>query len=548
MLRRGVRPDAQTHNSLINAFVKAGELGKALQIVSSMGQRGVKPTLITYNTLLDGCARAGNLTLARQTLVDMRRAGLQPSERTYAIMIHLCARRGRVDAAFEWVRQMEERQITPNAVTYTALINCCGKAGQLERAFSLLAEMQSRSDTKPNVVTYTSLIDACAKARQPRRAVAVFRQMIEAGVAPNDITCHALFSGCLQQGEVLLAREVLQYMTSVGLRPTAHSFTALLADAASGSAAFACLLRQLMTGQLTGGTPLTDMPTEQQSAANAPADGATVLGPASADADVSGAAAAVRGVTDLERDLDADLELDLERAPQPFLADTAKPPAPELQRVFGIFGQMRSLGVPADRAAYNALINACARAGDLTRAEGAFGEMVAAGISPDAISFSSLIKACAVAGDATRAEEIWLEMQQRTNHVSTYTPPSSHTYAHLMAVHRRVGSTERVLELLGEMSEPGHDDLSPSVVHYSLALQACDRYKELPLSLRRAMRIYGSMREHNLRLDSRGMLALTHICDAHGREDIARTIRQQRSMLGRHGRRYAGWYSADGDA
>ena len=81
----------------------------------------------------------------------------------------------------------------------------CGR-GQLERAFSLLAEMQSRSDTKPNVVTYTSLIDACAKARQPRRAVAVFRQMIERGVAPNDITCHALFSGCLQQARATVPR------------------------------------------------------------------------------------------------------------------------------------------------------------------------------------------------------------------------------------------------------------------------------------------------------------------------------------------------------
>ena len=539
MLRRGMAPDAQTHNSLINAFVKAGDLSKACLVASTMRQRGVQPTLVTYNTLLDGSAKAGNLTLARQTLSDMKLAGIKPSERTYSIMIHLFAKRGRVDAAFEWFQRMEQNGIRPNVVTYTSLIDACAKAGKLERAFALLAEMKLTASSaldkpeavakrpvaarrspqldstcaRPNVVTYTSLIDACAKARQPRRAVSVFRQMIDAGVAPNDITCNALFSGCLQQGEVLLAREVLQYMTQNGLRPSAHSFTALLADAASGSAAFACLLRQMQTGQLTGGSPMP-----------VPA--------------VDGAGEAAVG--DLEKLLDDDLVSDLERAPQPFLADGAKPAAPELQRVFGIFGQMRLLGVPADRAAYNALINACARAGDVPRAEGAFGEMVAAGIPPDAISFSSLIKACAVAGDAERAEEMFREMQQRTNHFTTFTPPSSHTYAHLMAAHRRAGNPPRVLELLDEMSAletvEASDEASdvsvvqPSVVHFSLALQACERFKELPLTLERGMGIYRDLRARNLRLDSRGMLALSRICEAHGRADLAQRLRQERSM------------------
>ena len=126
-------------------------------------------------------------------------------------------------------------------------------------------------------------------------------------------------------------------------------------------------------------------------------------------------------------------------------------------------------------------------------------------------------------------------MQQRTNHFSTYTPPSSHTYAHLMAVQRRAGNQARVLELLGQMSRPGHDRLRPSVVHYSLALQAVERYKKHPLSLTRAMRIYDEMRTHNLRLDSRGMLALTRVCEANGREDLARRVRQVPERVGAGG-------------
>ena len=48
-------------------------------------------------------------------------------------------------------------------------------------------------------------------------------------------------------------------------------------------------------------------------------------------------------------------------------------------------------------------------------------------------------QACAVAGDAEGAERVWSEMGQRTNHFSSYVPPSSHTYLHLMAAQARHG-------------------------------------------------------------------------------------------------------------
>ena len=129
---------------------------------------------------------------------------------------------------------------------------------------------------------------------------------------------------------------------------------------------------------------------------------------------------------------------------------------------------MRASGVYPDRAAYNALINACSSAADVPRATGAFGEMVAAGIKPDVISYTSLIKAHAVAGDAAGAEAIFHEMEQRTNHFTTFTPPSSHTFAHLMAVQLRAGNAGRVFLLLDDMRLRG---LRPAVAHLSYATQ-----------------------------------------------------------------------------
>ena len=73
------------------------------------------------------------------------------------------------------------------------------------------------------------------------------------GLLVQEIGC-CLFHGCLTAGEVLLAREVVQHMQAVGLKPSAYSFTALLSATANldasrqHSAAVACLLRQLAVG------------------------------------------------------------------------------------------------------------------------------------------------------------------------------------------------------------------------------------------------------------------------------------------------------------
>ena len=641
MLRRGLEPDAQTLNSLINAYAKAGHVSKAYAAADVMRKRGVSPTLITYNTLLDACARGGNvsLSLAYQTLQQVLAAKLQPNARTFSILIHLCARVGRVDDAFGWFRRMVAAGETPTAVTYSTLVNACGRAGQLERAFAVLDQM-SLVGLQPNVVTYTSLLDACAKARQLPRALGVFRAMIAAGVQPNRITCTALFHGCLTAGEVLLAREVIKHMSKLGLTPSAHSFTALLTattnldSSEQNSAAVACLLRQMAAaGVASGGAASAG--TSSLASAAAPKDAADAAD-AALQSVVTGGDQKDGGKTSLEDSIlgileqltkrprasriqqslalldtvlsarlrpptalwltlfaAADTSIELQAAVkrfhrardaglasrdspesaalvaatariasspgggggsegseslqaeggaekvrpqrvQPFLSSEAaassKPVAAAsdtLQAVFTVFTEMRAAGVAPDLAAFNALINACASVGDVSRAEGAFGELCAAGLSPDTISYTSLIKACAVAGDAARADRVYHEMQQRTNHFSTFTPPSAHTYRHLMAVHLEAAHAHTVLDLFDEMKARG---IAPGHAHYAAVLGAITLHSELPSSVRRAEEVYEAMRHDGFRLDTRTLLQLDSLCRRHDRVDLASRLRRERSI------------------
>ena len=210
------------------------------------------------------------------------------------------------------------------------------------------------------------------------------------------------------------------------------------------------------------------------------------------------------------------------------MADADTPVPDALVPVFAVFREMRDAKIAPDRAAYNALIDACASAGDVARAEGAFGELLASGITPDAISYTCIIKACAVAGDPRRADRIYAEMQQKSNHFSTFIPPSAYTYRHLMSAHVSARNPARVLDLFEEMNMRG---LAPTHQHYLLALEAVAQHPEKPLAVERATELYTSMRESGYRLDTKTLLALDHMCKLHGRCDLASRLRSERSMV-----------------
>ena len=103
-------------------------------------------------------------------------------------------------------------------------------------------------------------------------------------------------------------------------------------------------------------------------------------------------------------------------------ADTSA--ARELLHVFEVFNEMRAAGVEADNAAFNALINACAEAGDMVRAEAALGQMMRTGLTPDVISYNSCIASCERARDWPRAVSLLEEMRRDGP------APDSYSYNH----------------------------------------------------------------------------------------------------------------------
>lgn len=203
MILYGIQPDIQIYNSLLNAYSKAGEIDKAVNLFNQIIHNGtIKPTVVTFNTQIDCYARNGIISSVNDVFVIMRKHGIKPNIRTFSSLIHAYCEGGQVYSAIEIMKTMEKQNIVVSSVTYSIVLHALGRIGNLELAFDMIEKMKLKN-IHPNVVTLSSLIHACGKHKQIDKAFELYYEMIKSNVTelqPNSITGSSLVDICLKAG------------------------------------------------------------------------------------------------------------------------------------------------------------------------------------------------------------------------------------------------------------------------------------------------------------------------------------------------------------
>ncbi|EEC45269.1 predicted protein [Phaeodactylum tricornutum CCAP 1055/1] len=114
-----------------------------------------------------------------------------------------------------------------------------------------------------------------------------------------------------------------------------------------------------------------------------------------------------------------------------------------LLKVFLVFQEMKTAGAEPDVACYNALLRACARAGDFVRAQDVLAQMQATDLSPNDNSWRELLRAAAKIGRSDLAESIWRQAlvygnrRRYTDEPETKWMPTLKSFAALVASYMR---------------------------------------------------------------------------------------------------------------
>lgn len=239
-MKAGLVFDLYVATSLIDMYVKCGELGDARKLFDEMPVRDVS----SWNALISGYMKDGAVDLARELFDEMPTKNIV----SWTSMISGYTQNGLAANALQLFDKMSRRdsELKPNWVTIMSVLPACAHSSALEQGrrihrlareegldthpsvqtalVGMYAKCGSLADAevcfdriKPssrNLVAWNSMISAYASHGRGMDAVRTFDCMIQAGVRPDSITFTGLLSGCSHSGLVDVG---LRYFDSMSL-------------------------------------------------------------------------------------------------------------------------------------------------------------------------------------------------------------------------------------------------------------------------------------------------------------------------------------------
>lgn len=232
-------PDVQMYTTMINIHLRAKHVEEAMALFADMvaasqrngGQLNVGAE--TYNAVLNGLFLNRRHAQAQVLLEDMLAKGPAPNIGTINTFLRAHARLGDLQSVASTIRLADKLRLEPDVVTFTtildALLRQSGESASTDAVAKSLDIMNSLG-VQPNVVTYTAMIKACLvgadaahtdlasqtllKDSPDRRtqssndvrieaALELLDRMIDAKVAPSEITYTALINGAMQNPDAV---------------------------------------------------------------------------------------------------------------------------------------------------------------------------------------------------------------------------------------------------------------------------------------------------------------------------------------------------------
>ena len=170
MGKSGYNPTQKSYQYLIQAYVNAGKIDEALDILNYIRANNSqnRVELELYNEILKGYLDKERYKLAYKFFEKMMHIdGEHPNVNTYNIMMDYYKLTNNVNGGIGLLREMEDRGYIPNQETYNKLLLCCAY-GNLEdysytKMFDIFNEMIITKEIKPNNPTFCALITGCGR-------------------------------------------------------------------------------------------------------------------------------------------------------------------------------------------------------------------------------------------------------------------------------------------------------------------------------------------------------------------------------------------------
>ncbi|CAL0329703.1 unnamed protein product [Lupinus luteus] len=212
---------------VINALTNEGKHQEAENIIRRSLEGNSELDTVAYNTFIKAMLEAGKLQFASSIYEHMCSIGVALSIQTLNTMISVYGKDQKLDKAVDMFNKGRSLGLPLDEKAYMNLIGYYGKAGMMDEASQLFIKMQEE-DIKPGMVSYNIMINVYANAGLHHEAEKLFLAMQRQCCSPDSFTYLSLVQAYTVSQNYSKAEETIHAMRSKGIPPSCAHFNILL--------------------------------------------------------------------------------------------------------------------------------------------------------------------------------------------------------------------------------------------------------------------------------------------------------------------------------
>ncbi|KAH7575246.1 hypothetical protein JRO89_XS02G0069300 [Xanthoceras sorbifolium] len=211
VIKHGLEFDLFVSNALINVYAKFGILEHALRVFDKMVVRDI----VSWNSIIAAYEQNNDPIHAYGFFNKMQQVRIQPDSLTLVSLASILGVLGALRQGMKIHGQVIKDGLYLDVFVGTSLIDLYGKCGRLDDAMLLFYQMPRKTS-----VPWNAIISCHGVHGHADKALNLFREMLDEGVKPDDITFVSLLSACSHSGLVSEGQRCFHLMQGeCGIKP-----------------------------------------------------------------------------------------------------------------------------------------------------------------------------------------------------------------------------------------------------------------------------------------------------------------------------------------
>lgn len=196
------------------------------RVLEALSSIAIEPQEYHLVALMEAYVAAGQVPEAMQVLSTIRSVGLQPTAITAEPITAVLSSADVVDKAFYALEDLKAKGEVIDITALNVIIEASSRLNDLQR---VRANQMAAADlgVELDIESYNSALSACVGSNHRALGDTIMKEMAEAGISPNGATYHHMIMLCTKQAKYDDAFFFLEKSKAEGYKPSREAYREL---------------------------------------------------------------------------------------------------------------------------------------------------------------------------------------------------------------------------------------------------------------------------------------------------------------------------------